>query len=69
MIIFIPCNGLNDAKATIIHHDEYKTLGIVNLDETANWKSVIGKTIFQVGGSNFCQCKLPDKSKQFCLTL
>ena len=40
MIIFIPCNGLNDAKATIIHHDEYKTLGIVNLDGIANWTSV-----------------------------
>ena len=30
-IIFITCNYLNQAKATIIHNKDYKTLGVVNL--------------------------------------
>ena len=50
--IFSTCNGLNNVKRTIIHGDEYKTLGVANLDKITNWTSVkessnwVGVTFF-----------------------
>lgn len=42
--IFITCNGLNDAKKTIIHDKNYKILGVVNLEEITNWIAVKGSS-------------------------
>ena len=42
--IFITCNGLNDAKKTIVHDKNYKILGAVNLEEITNWSAVKGSS-------------------------
>ena len=35
-VIFISCNGLNDAKESLIHGKNYKTIGVINLDQIHN---------------------------------
>ena len=35
-VIFISCNGLNDAKESLIHGTICKTIGVINLDQIHN---------------------------------
>lgn len=55
--IFITCNGLNDAKTTIIHEQNYKTFGVVNLGQSADWFSIKGSSNW--GGVNFVDGSFP----------
>ena len=43
-VIFIMCNGLSDARETLINSKLYKTLGVVYLSEVKDWKLVKGKS-------------------------
>ena len=61
--IFITCNGLNDTKIIIIHHDEYKTLGVTNLNEITNWSSVKESSIWV--GVTFVNGNYPTEGSNF----
>ena len=40
----ITCNDLNDAKMTIIHEKDHKTLRVINLSKITHWLSVKGSS-------------------------
>ena len=43
-IIFISCNGLNEAKESLINGKLFKTLGVINLAKIEYWDKVKGKS-------------------------
>ena len=53
---FISCNGLNDAKESLINGKLYKVIGIINFDKINNWKIIKGESIYvntYLGDSHF----------------
>ena len=42
-VIFLICNGLNDARDSLINGKLYKGLGIINIDEIRDWTKIKGK--------------------------
>ena len=44
--IFITCQNLNSAKKALINGKIYSLLGIVNLKEIKNWRSIKGNSIY-----------------------
>ena len=44
--IFITCQNLNSAKKALINGKIYSLLGIVNLQEIKNWKSIKGNSVY-----------------------
>ena len=43
-VIFVSCNGLNEAKELVINGKQYKTLGVINLVEIEHWDKVKRKS-------------------------
>ena len=43
-VIFLMCNGLNDAKESLINGKLYKTLGLVNTTEIKDWNKLKGQS-------------------------
>ena len=43
-VIFVSCNGLNEAKESLINGKLFKTLGVINLAETEHWDKIRGKS-------------------------
>ena len=43
-VIFLICNGLNDARDSLINGKLYKGLGIINIDEIRDWTKIKGKS-------------------------
>ena len=43
-VIFISCNGLNDATTSLINAKLYKTFGVINLTQFKRWNLVKGKS-------------------------
>ena len=43
-VIFLMCNGLNDAKESLINGKLYKTLGVVNTVEIKDWNKLKGQS-------------------------
>ena len=43
-VIFLMCNGLNDAKESLINGKLYKTLGVVNTAEIKDWNKLKGQS-------------------------
>ena len=39
-VIFLMCNGLNDAKESLINGKLYKTLGVVKTAEIKDWNKL-----------------------------
>ena len=42
-VIFVCCNGLNEAKESLINRKIEKTLGIVNISQIDTWEKVKGR--------------------------
>ena len=42
--IFLICNGLNDARDSLINGKLYKSLGIININETRDWTKIKGES-------------------------
>ena len=36
-VIFISCNGLNNAKETLVNGKIFKTLGVIDINQTEEW--------------------------------
>ena len=45
-VVFISCTGLNNAKEALINSKIYKIIGIINLDQIKNWKTIKGESIY-----------------------
>ena len=43
-VIFLMCNGLNDAKESLINGKLYKTLGVVNTAKIKDWNKLKGQS-------------------------
>ena len=43
-VIFLISNGLNDARTSLINGKIYKSIGVVNVNEKANWTELKGKS-------------------------
>ena len=43
-VIFVSCNGLNEAKESLINGKLFKTLGVINLTEIEFWDKIKGKS-------------------------
>ena len=43
-IIFVSCNGLNEAKNALINCKLFKSIGVINLNEIEQWKKVKRKS-------------------------
>ena len=43
-VTFLMCNGLNDAKESLINGKLYKTLGVVNTTEIKDWNKLKGQS-------------------------
>ena len=43
-VIFVSCNGLNNAKESLISEKTFKTLGIVNINQIESWDKFKGKS-------------------------
>ena len=43
-VIFVGCNGLNDAKVTLINGKVNKALGVININQITNWKKIVNKS-------------------------
>ena len=43
-VIFLISNGLNDARTSLITGKIYKSIGVVNVNEKANWTELKGKS-------------------------
>ena len=43
-VIFLISNGLNDARTSVINGKIYKSIGVVNVNEKANWTELKGKS-------------------------
>ena len=43
-VIFVSCNGLNEAKESLINSKLFKTLGVINLAEIEHWDKAKGKS-------------------------
>ena len=43
-VIFVSCNGLTEAKESLINGKLFKTLGVINLAEVEHWDKVKGKS-------------------------
>ena len=43
-VIFLICNGLNDARDSLINRKLYKGLGIINIDEIRDWTKIKEKS-------------------------
>ena len=42
-VIFLICNGLNDARDSLINRKLYKSIGVVNINEVKDWTKLKGK--------------------------
>ena len=42
-VIFVSCNGLTDAKETIVNAKSIKVLGVVNINQIESWDKLKGK--------------------------
>ena len=43
-VIFVSCNGLNEAKDSLINGKLFKTLGVINDAEIEHWDKIKGKS-------------------------
>ena len=43
-VIFVSCNGLNEAKESLINGKLFKTLGVVNITEIKHWDIIKRKS-------------------------
>ena len=43
-MIFLFCNGLNDAGDSLINGKLYKTLGVFKINEIRDWKKIKGES-------------------------
>ena len=43
-VIFVGCNGLNDAKITLINGKGNKVLGVININQITNWEKIENKS-------------------------
>ena len=43
-VIFVSCNGLNEAKESLINGKLFKILGVINLTEIEFWNKIKGKS-------------------------
>ena len=43
-VIFISCNGLNDAKETLVNGKIFKTLGVININQIEESQKLKGKS-------------------------
>ena len=41
-VIFVSCNGLNEAKDSLINGKLFKTLGVINIAEIEHWDKIKG---------------------------
>ena len=42
-VIFLICNGLNDARDSLINGKLYKSIGVINIDEIKEWTKLKGE--------------------------
>ena len=43
-VIFLICNGLNDARDSLINRKLYKSLGVININEIKDWTKLKGES-------------------------
>ena len=43
-VIFLICNGLNDARDSLINGKLYKSLGVINMNEIRDWTKIKGES-------------------------
>ena len=43
-MIFLICNGLNDARDSLINRKLYKSLGVININEIKDWTKLKGES-------------------------
>ena len=43
-VIFLICNGLNDARDSLINGKLYKSLGVININEIRDWTKIKGES-------------------------
>ena len=43
-VIFLICNGLNDARDSLINGKLYKSLGVINVNEIRDWTKIKGES-------------------------
>ena len=63
-VIFVGCNGLNNAKATLINGKVTKALGVININQITNQDKIVNKSNWVNITFNDSQLD-PMSSKQF----
>ena len=43
-VIFLICNGLSDARDSLINGKLYKSLGVININEIRDWAKIKGES-------------------------
>ena len=43
-VVFLICNGLNDARDSLINGKLYKSLGVINMNEIRDWTKIKGES-------------------------
>ena len=43
-VIFLICNGLNDARDSLINGKLYKSIGVININEIKDWTKLQGES-------------------------
>ena len=65
--IFVSCNGLNEAKESLINVKLFKTLGVINLTEIESWDKIKGKS--KCTNAVFTDSENPTVATHFALNL
>ena len=52
-VIFLICNGLNDARDSLTNGELYKSIGVINISEIKDWTKL-------KGGSKWINIKFKD---------
>ena len=52
-VIFLICNGLNDARDSLTNGELYKSIGVINISEIKGWAKL-------KGGSKWINIKFKD---------
>ena len=62
-VIFVSCNGLNEAKESLINGKLFKSIGVVNMAEIKHWDIIKGKS--KLANAVFTDSKNPVAASHF----
>ena len=64
-VIFVTCNGLNEAKNALVNGKLFKSIDVIDLNEIEHWEKVKGKSKWV--NATFTDSEQTNSSLTFCI--